>query len=136
MIDHAERTNPRQNYQSVRLVGGRSHGHYVSYIQDTALHVAGDTYFRVGEPWGNSVMATADIRKAEASAFISGEAYAAYGTDLITDMFEKCLLDVQTAGPVDPGTLVWTMRPHDRGYRLEMHALAEPADEDDPENVG
>ena len=123
-------------HQSVRLVGGRSHGHYVPYIQDTALQVAGDTYFRVGEPWGNSVMATADIHKAGAYAFISYAAYAAYGTDLITDMFEKCLLDVQTNGPIDPGTLIWTMRPHDRGYLLHLHALVEPADEDDPENVG
>lgn len=122
--------------QSVRLVGGRSHGHYVPYIQDTVLQVAGDTYFRVGEPWGNSVMATEDIRKAEARAFISDEAYAAYGNDIIIDMFEKCLRDVQTAGPVDPGSLIWTMRPHDRGYLLDMYALAEPADEDDPENAG
>ena len=124
-------------HQSVRLVGGRSHGHYVPYFPDVAvLHVAGDTYFRVGEPWGNSVMATEDIRKAESQASISDEAHAAYGNDLIIDMFEKCLLDVQTDGPIDPGTLIWTMRPHDRGYHLSMHALAEPVDEDDPENVG
>ena len=123
--------------QSVRLVGGRSHGHCVPYFPDHAvLQVAGDTYFRVGEPWGNSVMATEDIRKAEARAFISDEAYAAYGNDIIIDMFEKCLRDVQTAGPVDPGSLIWTMRPHDRGYLLDMYALAEPADEDDPENAG
>lgn len=123
--------------QSVRLVGGRSDGHYVPYLQDTAaLQIDGDTYFRVGEPWGNSVMATEDIRKAGSQALISGEAYAAYGNDIVVDTFEKCLRDVQTAGPVDPGTLIWTMRPHDRGYLLEMHALVDPADEDDHENVG
>ena len=124
-------------HQSARLVGGRSHGHYVPYTQDTAvLQVAGDTYFRVGEPWGNSLMATGDIHKAGAYAFISYEAYAAYGNDIVVDMFEKCLRDVQTTGPIDPGTLVWTMRPHDGGYCLTMHALSEPADQDDPENVG
>lgn len=124
-------------HQSVRLVGGRSHGHYVPYIQDTAaLQVDGDTYFRVGEPWGNSLMATEDIRKAESQAFISDEAYAAYGNYVVVDTFERCLNDIQFSGSVDPGTLVWRMRPHDRGYVLNMHALAEPVDEDDPENVG
>ena len=123
--------------QSVRLVGGRSHGHYVPYFPDAAvLQVAGDTYFRVGEPWGDFVMATEDIQKTEARAFISDEAHAAYGNDVIVETFEKCLRDVQTAGPIDPGTLIWRMRPYSRGYLLDMHALAEPADEDDPENVG
>ena len=122
--------------QSVRLVGGRSHGHYVPYPSDTmALQIAGDTYFHVGEPWGN-VMATEDIRKAESQGFISDEAYAFYGNDIVVDMFEKCLRDVQIAGPVDPVTLIWRMLPHTRGYFLYMHALVEPADEDDPENVG
>ena len=123
--------------QSVRLVGGRSHGHYVPYLQDTAaLQIGGDTYFRVGRPWGNSVMVAEDVYPVEVRALISDEAYAAYGNDLVVDTFEKCLRDVQTQGPVDPGTLVWTMRPHDRGYLLDMHALAEPVREDDPENVG
>ena len=123
--------------QSVRLVGGRSHGHYVPYFPDVAvLQVAGDTYFRVGGPWGNSVMVAEDVSPVEVCAVISGEAYAAYGNDIVVDMFEKCLRDVQTEGPVDPGTLVWTMRPHDGGYCLTMHALSEPVDEDDPENVG
>ena len=122
---------------SVRLVGGRSHGHYVPFTPDTmALQIAGDTYFRVGEPWGNSVMATEDIKKTEARSFISDEAYAAYGNDIVVDKFEKCLRDVQFSGSVDPGTLIWRMMPRTRGYLLDMHALVEPADEDDPENVG
>ena len=126
-----------EHSQSVRLVGGRSHGHYVPYFPDAAvMQVAGDSYFRVGEPWGDFVMAAEGIKKVESRAFINDEAYAAYGNYIIIEMFEKCLNDIQFSGSVDPGTLVWRMRPHDRGYTLDMHALVEPVDEDDPENVG